>query len=171
MPTYHISLMSTAPATARQVADFVLGEANLVGEFISNLKLQKLLYYAQAWYLANYKKPLFEEDFEAWVHGPVIPELYHEYKAFSFKPIIKEDLDIKTLEKDLGEETSSYLRECLQAYLPFGAYDLEMMSHNEEPWIIARGQCSPEEICDVVITKESMQKFFSSRIAENDSSN
>ena len=54
-----------------------------------NLKLQKLVYYAQAWHLALRDVPLFEEDFEAWVHGPVIPALYQEYKKFGWRPILE----------------------------------------------------------------------------------
>lgn len=49
---------------------------------ISNLKLQKLLYYAQGCYLAMYDAPLFKEDIVAWAHGPVVREVYDEYKAY-----------------------------------------------------------------------------------------
>ena len=69
------------------IADYFVRLANETGDYISNLKLQKLVYYAQAWYLAISDEALFEEDFEAWVHGPVIPELYQEYKSFGWRPI------------------------------------------------------------------------------------
>ncbi|OQY42717.1 MAG: hypothetical protein B6240_13665 [Desulfobacteraceae bacterium 4572_87] len=49
------------------------------GDLISNLKLQKLVYYAQGFYLALYDEPLFNEPIEAWTHGPVIRELYRSY--------------------------------------------------------------------------------------------
>lgn len=64
----------------QDVADYFIWLANDSGSFISNLKLQKLVYYAQAWYLAIYGQSLFDEDFEAWVHGPIIPSLYQKYK-------------------------------------------------------------------------------------------
>ena len=51
-----------------------------VGDGISNLKLQKLLYYCQGTYLAIKGTPLFEHPIEAWEHGPVVPEVYHQYK-------------------------------------------------------------------------------------------
>ena len=54
---------------------------------ISNLKLQKLIYYAQAFHLAIYELPFFDEDFEAWTHGPVCPEIYHKYKHYKSSPI------------------------------------------------------------------------------------
>lgn len=47
---------------------------------VSNLKLQKLLYYAQAWHLAIFKQPLFNDEIEAWVHGPVVPEVFRAYR-------------------------------------------------------------------------------------------
>jgi uncharacterized phage-associated protein len=56
-------------------------------EPITNLKLQKLLYYAQAWYLAIYDEPLFEERLEAWVHGAVQPQVYSQLKQFLWEPI------------------------------------------------------------------------------------
>ena len=64
------------------VVDYFLGFANETGEWITNLKLQKLVYYAQAWHLAIYSKPLFNTDFEAWVHGNVIHDLYSECKSW-----------------------------------------------------------------------------------------
>ena len=51
------------------------------GDLISNLKLQKLLYYAQGFHLALYDQPLFPEAIEAWTHGPVVPDLYRHYKS------------------------------------------------------------------------------------------
>lgn len=65
--------------TCFDIAKHFIRFANEEGSFISNLKLQKLVYYAQAWHLAIHGTPLFEEDFEAWVHGPVIPSLYQKY--------------------------------------------------------------------------------------------
>jgi uncharacterized phage-associated protein len=71
-----------------EVANYFIWLANETGSFLSNLKLQKLVYYAQAWHLALEESPLFEEDFEAWIHGPVLPTLYQKYESFSWKPII-----------------------------------------------------------------------------------
>src|SRR5260364_350033 len=53
-----------------------------VGDALSNLKLQKLVYYAQGFHLALFSRPLFENAIEAWTHGPVIPGLYHAYKQY-----------------------------------------------------------------------------------------
>ena len=69
-------------ATAKDVAQYLLKlDEQHGGEGISNLKLQKLAYYSQGFFGAIYDKPLFNERVEAWTYGPVIPELYHEYKC------------------------------------------------------------------------------------------
>ncbi|MFM6174756.1 MAG: Panacea domain-containing protein [Sphaerospermopsis kisseleviana] len=73
--------------TCFEVAKYFIRLAHETGSFISNLKLQKLVYYAQAWHLALFEQPLFNEDFEAWIHGPVVPELYHYYKKFGWRNI------------------------------------------------------------------------------------
>ena len=65
--------------TISDIADYFITKNHEYGDYITNLKLQKLVYYAQAWYLAFLDKPLFDEDFEAWVHGPVNRDLYDRY--------------------------------------------------------------------------------------------
>ena len=67
---------------ANKIADYILFKTQNTGDFLTNLKLQKLLYYAQAWYLANYQKPLFDEPIEAWVHGPVVVQVYNEFRDY-----------------------------------------------------------------------------------------
>jgi uncharacterized phage-associated protein len=74
------------------VADYFIAYAHATETFISNQKLQKLVYYAQAWTLALLDRELIEEDFQAWVHGPVIPDLFWRYQPFTFHPIMREDL-------------------------------------------------------------------------------
>ena len=64
---------------AMDVAKYILTKCNKDGQPISNLQLQKMLYYIQYEFLTNYGKPLFDDDFEAWKFGPVIPVVYYEY--------------------------------------------------------------------------------------------
>ena len=73
--------------TASKVANVFLKLAQEKNEELTNLKLQKLVYYAQAWYLAIYEKPLFDDEIEAWIHGPAVPSIYKMYKKFGWKPI------------------------------------------------------------------------------------
>lgn len=145
--------------TAEQVANFFLALSNETGEVVTNLKLQKLVYYAQAWHLANYGEPLFEEEFEAWVHGPVIPALYHAYKERGSMPIVTE-LRLKDIESEVGNKTFGFLMEVAKVYMPYGAFELEMMTHKEDPWIEARKDCNPEDKCSNVVKKVSMQRYY-----------
>ena len=72
---------------AQQIAEYFLWKAQGEKKAVTNKKLQKLLYYAQAWSLVLRDKKLFSNKIEAWVHGPAIREVYFEYKKFGFGPI------------------------------------------------------------------------------------
>lgn len=149
--------------TCQDVADYFLAFANETGDPITNLKLQKLVYYAQAWHLANYSKPLFDDDFEAWVHGPVIRNLYFSYNKYG-PSVIKSDLKIQDVERKFAPETMKFLQEVAEVYMPYGAYHLERMTHQEEPWNKARGHCAPDENCENIISKESMKEYYGEKI-------
>ena len=69
------------------VANYLLSYAKKRNSSVDNLKLQKLLYYAQAWHLVFRGKPLFRERIEAWVHGPVVPLIYREYRKYGYLQI------------------------------------------------------------------------------------
>lgn len=140
---------------ANQVADTMIFLAREHGIEITNLKLQKLLYYAQAWSLAFYEKPLFSEEFEAWMHGPVVPALYHRFKHLRWSPI---DEDVTPVE---DKELRSHLDKVLASYGKATAGELERLSHSERPWRDARGDLAPDASSRNVIPKESIQEFFS----------
>lgn len=145
------------------IADYFISLAHETGSLITNLKLQKLVYYAQAWYLALYGIPLFEEDFQAWIHGPVIPELYDKYKSNKWRPIEEE-----TKPPNLSVEVEEFLKEVVEAYFDRDAYELELMTHLEEPWINARGDISIDTPSNQVISKESMKIYYQSRVQEQE---
>jgi len=147
----------------QDVADFFLAIANERGETITNLRLQKLVYYAQAWFLANTGKPLFEEDFEAWVHGPVLPVLYDKYKELGPKPIVTE-LKFPDVEKRFGKSELEILNAVADVYMQYGAYQMELMTHNEEPWIKARQGIEPDARSNNKIDKALMMEFYGERL-------
>lgn len=149
--------------TYQEVANFFLAFADDKGEPITNLKLQKLVYYAQAWFLANYGKPLFEGDFQAWVHGPVLPELYHAYKERGAAPI-PSPMDLEKVEAQLNPEVIDFLKEVARVYMPSGAYELELMTHQEDPWIEARDGVEADAKCTTVISLQSMQEYYGGKI-------
>lgn len=149
------------------VTDYFISFSNETGELISNLKLQKLLYYAQAWHLGMIGQPLFEEDFQAWVHGPVIPESYHLYKHHAWRPLVREDLSSGTfeqLEQQFDNESREIMTGVRDHYFSKGAYELEMLSHRETPWLQARAGKDATTICTDVIDKDWM-KQWASRLA------
>lgn len=140
------------------VADYFIWLANSTGSYVSNLKLQKLVYYAQAWHLALKGSPLFNEDFEAWIHGPVIPSLYHEYKDFGWHPIDRYIHDEELFE-GLGD-VIEFLNEVADEYFSVDAYDLERMTHLETPWLRARAGLSPDALSNAVIEKAWMKEYY-----------
>lgn len=151
----------TPEATYEQIADYFIALANDTGSLITNLKLQKLVYYAQAWQLAMNGTPLFNEDFEAWVHGPVLRELYNQYRTLGWKPIIKE-VAIEEVKAKLSESVNGLLKEVCDVYFELDAYKLEKLTHQEEPWIEARAGLPENEVCCNEISKTTMQRYYSS---------
>jgi len=156
---------STKKNTYQDIANYFLAISNDIGEPITNLRLQKLVYYAQAWYLANHSKPLFKEDFEAWVHGPVIPKLYQKYKKYGFSPI-QENIILEEVEKKFNPEIIKFLDKVYKVYMQYNTYQLEMMTHRENPWIKARKNHAPDEKCSVVIPKNEMEKYYGKKIKD-----
>lgn len=123
--------------TVDNIADFFLSK-----ESISPKKLQKLVYYSYAWSIAllndspeNIQFKLFESDVEAWVHGPVVPELYRKYKDFGWQEIPQvKDFD----ESIFASEIPDILQQVWDVYGGFTGNQLEAISHKEMPWIEAR---------------------------------
>jgi uncharacterized phage-associated protein len=108
---------------------------------ITNMKVQKLLYYAQSLHLALYNEPLFAEEIQAWRYGPVCPPAYKFYCEFEAKqlPIPQQEslLQIPPEKKELLEETWEY-------FGSYHAYKLSDMTHVEFPWKKARKGLPPQ---------------------------
>jgi uncharacterized phage-associated protein len=146
-----------APATANLVAERIISLSHEKHNPVSNLKLQKLLYYAQAWNLALNEHPLFEEEIQAWVHGPVVPEVFRRYRDCKWSPIPD------------SKDSSSYqfrthLEEVWKVYGGFTAFDLERLTHSEDPWKIARTGLAPDASSNNTISKSSMRDYYSARL-------
>ena len=148
-----------APTTARKVADFIIRFSHLHGDPISNLKLQKLIYYAHAWYLAIHNKPLFDEEIEAWVHGPVVPSVYHDFKGWAWKPI-----EENPRKPALPRKVEKHLEEVMDVYGSLSAYQLEKLTHREKPWMVARGGIPNDALCRAKISNREMKVFYRAMI-------
>ena len=128
------------------------------GSVMTHLKLQKLCFYAQAWHTVFTGNMLFSQRFEAWAHGPVCPELYQQYKSFGYQPIeILDDLQLP----DFTTEQLDTLNEVWRVYGCYDAQYLENLTHNEKPWIDARGYCSLGDKCETEITVDAMREYYS----------
>ncbi|MCK5716558.1 MAG: SocA family protein [Thiomargarita sp.] len=110
---------------------FLLLDDTNDGEGLTNLKLQKLVYYAQGFYLAMFDKPLFTETLEAWIHGPVVPTLYHAYKQYGQDCVpIPDDFSLDRL----THEDFELLNEVYCVFGQYTAWKLRDMTHEELPW-------------------------------------
>ena len=124
----------SAKYTADQIAQWFISRSNYDvnhngGEYITHLKLQKLLYYAQGCYGAINDKPLFDEKIYNWTHGPVVKDIYDKYKDFADKGI---DLIVPHVKID--EDTEAILEEVYRVFGKFSAWALRDMTHKEAPW-------------------------------------
>jgi len=100
-------------------------------DFITNLKLQKLLYYAQGFHLALHGKPLFHEHIEAWQYGPVLPDIYHTYEQCQAHTLPQpNDFDLDRYDA----ETRELLDEVYEVYGQYTAPTLMDFTHQEPPW-------------------------------------
>ena len=140
-------------ATANDVAMYFVCQADTdAGDVVTNLKVQKLLYYAQGASLALRGIPLFEEDFERWQHGPVVREIYHSLKEFRSSHIA-----IPTACADaanLTGEERSLLSEIYNKFGQFSAWRLRDMTHAEEAWKAT----SPNAVISKDLIRDSFQK-------------
>ena len=120
------------------------------GDIISNLKLQKLLYYAQGIHLTKYDEPLFEDEIVHWPHGPVVISVYKEYKIHGTQA-----LPIPEVIKNISSFSNTYKDSIRLTYNNYGRYSawvLSQKTHQEDPWKNTNQ--------DEIITKEAIKNFF-----------
>lgn len=153
---------------AKDVAKWFVDNTDISsGSQITPLKIQKLLYYAQAWHLALYDKPLMNVEFEAWAHGPVCPEVYYGLNEYRYNPV-GADADYFVDANIIDDENKLDLLSQIMSI--YGIYDgkyLEELTHQESPWIETRGNLSPEERCNAVIEEDLMKHFYREMQAED----
>lgn len=152
-----------------QIADFIifrLTSEDVAG--IPNLKLQKLLYYVQAWHLAFYQKPLFDGKFQAWIHGPVNREIYDRFKEnkLLYSTVDCDDLLDRNINETIDEKTQEHINNILESYARFSGTELEIMTHREDPWLEARKGFSPMERCENEISEQTMKSYYSNRLSK-----
>ena len=130
-------------------------------EGITPLKLQKILYFAQAVYLSLYDKALFDEEVQAWQYGPVIKEVYLKYSKHKNNPIITVDLDHKIIDKKIAE----FLKSVWDLFGKYSACELINITHNHKPW----KDVYVEGVKNIIIKKESMRDYYKGLFEFNNS--
>lgn len=125
-------------------------------ESMTHKKLQRLCYYAQAWSYALFDEPIFADEIQAWVHGPVSPRLYSKFAEFGWQEIPAVDID----ESVFKENDLKVLRSVYSTYAQFDGDQLETLTHSEQSWISARGDLSPWESCMAVIPFKAMRDYY-----------
>lgn len=137
------------------------------GVRLNLLKLQKLLYYVQAWYLAFYDKPLFAGRFQAWIHGPVNRELYNRYSFTKnlYSEVSSEDIRPTFDPSKLDQQARMHIDTVLEVYAKFTGSQLEEMTHSETPWIEARQGYESNQRCEAFLNEETIKTYYKNRLA------
>ena len=141
------------------VANYFLSQCSEEsGDLISNLKMQKLVYYAQGFHLAVYDTPLFQEEIQAWLHGPVIPVLYSHYKPYGSAAIpLPSEVDFDNYDAN----TRDLLDDVYNVYGQYSAWKLRDLTHQEPPWVDAA-----KAGLNSVISHSSLQEYFKTQLTE-----
>jgi uncharacterized phage-associated protein len=145
--------------TALQVANEFIRLAHEKGEPVSNMKLQKLVYFAQGFYAALRKgEPMFTEGFEAWKYGPVIPELYHKFKVYFAGPIPKTHPWADSSCAPLSADEEKVVRWVFDNLGHLSAIKLSDISHKpHSPWEKVYNGTIPQRYIPI----DTMAEYFS----------
>jgi uncharacterized phage-associated protein len=156
MPRVPIAPPGSPPYPALIIAKWFIAWAEAEADELSNLKLQKLLYYSQGHYLAEYDIALFSEPIQAWSHGPVVPKVYYEYKDSGSSSIRLQDSDPFEW-NDVDPGTADFLSKVWNTYGGYSAGWLRNMTHEEKPW---KDHWRDGEVGNQ-IPREEIREFFS----------
>jgi uncharacterized phage-associated protein len=149
-------------ASAHDVAAYILSKQSAP---ISTWKLQKLVYYAQAWHLAWDEEPLFSEAIEAWANGPVVRELYGVHRgSFSASEWSKGNAE------NLTPSERDTIDLVLENYGELSGRQLSVLTHNESPWQDARAGLPATARSQRRITPEALHEFYSALDADQNAS-
>jgi uncharacterized phage-associated protein len=144
-------------STCFDVARYILEKKGMM----TAMKLQKLVYYAQAWSLVWDDEPLFKENIQAWINGPVVRELYDECKG-------KYQITIDDITLGDSCQLSINQRDSIDRVLDYygdkSSQWLSDLTHMEDPWQNARKGLSPRDRGEIVITHADMANYYSSLV-------
>lgn len=150
------------------VADYFIWFSNKNNVKVYTMTIHKNVYYAQAWYLAIYDQPLFEEDFQAWIYGPVIPELYAEYKICDSRKPISINLTLPRL----SPEIENFLQIIATSFIDINRFTLSDLTHEKgSPWDLTRGNLPPDARSQKIIPKNLIKNYYKRTLIDNEQNN
>lgn len=124
---------------------------------LSAMKLQKLVYYSQAWSLVWDDEPLFSERIEAWANGPVVPVLYSAHRS---RYQVNERTFRSGDSSKLNSDQEATINAVLEFYGDKSAQWLSDLTHSEQPWILARAGLKDGERGNSKISLVSMAEYY-----------
>lgn len=119
--------------SAIDVAKYVINKCNKIKNPISNLQLQKILYYIQGNFLAKFDRKLFDEDIEAWKYGPVVKDVYYEFNKYS-SCLIRDTSSPNAKFIESEEENIDFIDKIIESKSKLSAWQLVEKTHEEAPW-------------------------------------
>lgn len=142
---------------AVDVSRFIISHEHSIGKEISNLRLQKILYFVQAKFLTKNKKVCFSDEMQAWTFGPVVPNVYYLYRIFAAF-----DIRDSSPFSFIPEKDKNLIKSVLDMCRPYPTYQLVDITHSQDPWknAIASGE-------GTIITPDSIRTYFEEQINKN----
>jgi len=128
-------------------------------KIIQPVKLQKILYFLYLDYLKENNEKLFDEEFEAWVYGPVVTKVFYHIKHHGFNFEIEEDDTLFEICSLNNDKIKSFIDEKINKYLNKSTFDLVEIAHNTKPWKNARKGLKDNEISNNNINFSDMKDF------------
>lgn len=124
---------------------------------ITNMSLQKLLYYIEAFVAVLLNVQIYNSRCEAWMYGPVYPDIYEKYKSFGNSQIV---VDMVDLSESIPTEVRKVIDFVLRQFAIYNGVTLKDFSHSELPWINAHTGYGEKEHCTEAITHEAIADYF-----------
>jgi uncharacterized phage-associated protein len=153
---------------ARAISNYFLDRAEANGTKLTVMTLLKVLYFAHAWHLAKYEKPLVGQPFEAWQHGPVIRVVYDQFKGCGSRPVDKKALSFDPVTVQFlptaysfDAETTKFLQNVFDYYSGFHPFKLSDLTHEKGgPWDQVWSEAEARAIPGMIIPNEMISAWF-----------
>lgn len=138
---------------ALDIAKYIINKCIALGRPVSNLQLQKILYYVQGEFMKNSNgEALFQDDIEAWQYGPVVRDVYYAFNNYSSSDIS----DIQECDEQLTDYEKNIVDPVIEQKSKLSAWELVQKTHSERPWKDTYNKGK-------IITNEKMREYFAIR--------